>query len=102
MDWRIATVRRRLVVNFIWSSPRFESAPAVARRVLADWRFSRIALFQSGGALSVFDSNAGNVYGLLSSRDESSTGSWRGRLRPAGLYFPESLGMGDISMRVRL
>jgi hypothetical protein len=57
---------QRIVLNFIWSAPKFASAPALARHLLTSWQFSGIALIQSGAALSVFDGNAGSVYGLLS------------------------------------
>jgi hypothetical protein len=56
---------QRLVANFIWSAPRFTSAPALARRVLTDWEFSGIGIIQSGAAFSVFDSNAGSIYALI-------------------------------------
>src|ERR1700733_1143925 len=52
---------QRLVANFVWSTPKFVSAPTAVRYALTDWQFSGIALFQSGAALSVFDGNAGNV-----------------------------------------
>ena len=56
---------QRVVLNFIWTAPKFRSAPALARHILTDWEFSGIGLIQSGAALSVFDGNAGSVYGLL-------------------------------------
>jgi Carboxypeptidase regulatory-like domain/TonB dependent receptor len=56
---------QRLVLNFTWSAPKFTTAPMLARRVLTDWTFSGIGVIQSGAALSVFDGNAGSVYGLL-------------------------------------
>jgi hypothetical protein len=56
---------QRLVVNFIWSTPKFTSLPAMARYALANWQFSGIGLIQSGASLSVIDGNAGSVYGLL-------------------------------------
>jgi hypothetical protein len=56
---------QRVVVNFTWQAPKFSSTPALARRVLTDWEFSGIAVLQSGIPLSVFDGNAGSVYGLL-------------------------------------
>jgi hypothetical protein len=56
---------QRVVVNFTWSAPKFASAPAPARHLLTDWQFSGIGVIQSGAALSVFDGNAGSVYGLL-------------------------------------
>jgi hypothetical protein len=68
---------QRLVMNFIWSTPKFESAPAVARHLITNWQFSGIAVIQSGAALSVFDGNAGSVYGLLG-------GQVRAQLAPGG------------------
>jgi len=56
---------QRLVVNFTWSAPKFASAPWLARQVLTNWNFSGIGVIQAGQALSVFDGNAGSVYGLL-------------------------------------
>ena len=56
---------QRIVLNFIWSAPKFASAPLLARHVLTGWEFSGIVLIQSGAALSVFDGNAGSVYALL-------------------------------------
>jgi Carboxypeptidase regulatory-like domain/TonB dependent receptor len=68
---------QRLVVNFIWSTPKFTSLPGVARYALANWQFSGIGLIQSGAALSVFDGNAGSVYALLG-------GEVRAELAPGG------------------
>jgi hypothetical protein len=56
---------QRFVANFIWSAPKFTSAPALARHVLAGWEFSGIGVLQAGAALSVFDGNAGSVYQLI-------------------------------------
>ncbi len=56
---------QRFVASFTWSAPKFGSFPALPRRVLTDWEFSGIAVIQSGIPLSVFDDNAGSVYGLL-------------------------------------
>ncbi|HEX3437050.1 MAG TPA: TonB-dependent receptor [Pseudacidobacterium sp.] len=56
---------QRVVANFIWSTPKFSSFPTAARHVLTDWQLSGIAVFQSGIPLSIFDSNAGSVYGLI-------------------------------------
>jgi hypothetical protein len=66
---------QRVVANFTWSAPKFASAPALPRRVLTDWEFSGIGVIQSGAALSVFDSNAGSVYGLISGERAQVTGS---------------------------
>jgi hypothetical protein len=65
---------QRAVLNFIWSTPKLASAPALARGALTGWQFSAIAVVQSGAALSVFDGNAGSVYGNFENRAES-TGS---------------------------
>jgi hypothetical protein len=56
---------QRVVANFTWTAPQFTSTPAFVRRVLTNWEFSGIAVIQSGIPLSVFDGNAGSVYGLL-------------------------------------
>lgn len=56
---------QRAVVNFTWYAPKFGSLPRVIHQALTDWVFSGIAVIQTGGALSVFDTNAGSVYGLL-------------------------------------
>ena len=56
---------QRAVVNFSWSAPKFASLSALPRRLLTDWQFSGIGVIQSGIPLSIFDFNAGSVYGLL-------------------------------------
>ena len=56
---------QRAVVSFIWSAPKFTSLPTLSRRILTDWQFSGIGVVQSGIPLSIFDYNAGSVYGLL-------------------------------------
>jgi hypothetical protein len=56
---------QRLVVSFIWSTPKLHTAPAFARYLANNWEFSGIGVVQSGAAFSVFDNNAGSVYGLL-------------------------------------
>ena len=65
---------QRAVVAFIWSAPKFTSTPTLPRRILTDWQFSGIAVIQSGAALSIFDGNAGSVYGNFNNRAEA-TGS---------------------------
>jgi hypothetical protein len=65
---------QRLVVNFTWSTPKFTSTPFLVRQLLTNWTFSGIGVIQSGQALSVYDGNAGSVYGLLTARAEA-TGS---------------------------
>ena len=56
---------QRIVVNFTWTAPKFASTPTLVRHLIANWEFSGIGLIQSGIPLSIFDSNAGSVYGLL-------------------------------------
>ncbi len=56
---------QRAVVNFTWSSPKLEALPAMPRMVLANWLVSGVAVVQSGVPLSIFDENAGSVYGLI-------------------------------------
>lgn len=84
---------QRLVANFVWSTPKFASAPAIARYALTDWQFSGIALIQSGAAFSVFDGNAGSVYGLLDgeTRAELAPG---GHLATHGSLFSRVVGNG--------
>lgn len=57
---------QRLVADFHWTAPRWRFGPSLARRALTGWEFSGVGVVQSGIPLSVFDSNAGSVYGLLS------------------------------------
>jgi hypothetical protein len=57
---------QRLVVSFDWAAPAWTLGPALARHALSGWQFSGVGLIQSGIPLSVFDANAGSVYGLLS------------------------------------
>ncbi len=68
---------QRLVVNLVWSTPALRSGPRIARAALNHWLLSGIGLMQSGPAFSVFDSNAGSVYGLLG-------GETRAQLAPGG------------------
>jgi hypothetical protein len=84
---------QRLVVNFIWSTPRFASAPTLARHLLTNWQLAGIGVIQSGAAFSVFDGNAGSVYGLLGSqvRAELAPG---GRIQTHGSLFSRVGGGG--------
>jgi hypothetical protein len=67
---------QRLVVSFDWAAPAWTRGPALARHALSGWQFSGVGLVQSGIPLSVFDPNAGSVYGLLSSETRAErTGS---------------------------
>ncbi len=67
----------RFVLNFVWSTPQLASAPRFERAMLSHWQLSGIALIQSGAAFSVFDGNAGSVYGVLG-------GEVRAQLAPGG------------------
>jgi hypothetical protein len=84
---------QRAVVAFIWSSPKFESMPALPRRILKGWQFSGIGVIQSGAALSIFDGNAGSVYGNFNNRAQASGsnpsthGSLFSRVVGAGRYL---------------
>jgi len=62
---------QRLVVSLDWAAPKWTMGPALARQALSGWQFSGVGLIQSGIPLSVFDPNAGSVYGLLSSQDRA-------------------------------
>lgn len=57
---------QRLEADFSWTTPRQSSGPRLVRAALTGWQFSGVGVIQSGIPLSVFDSNAGSVYGLLS------------------------------------
>ncbi|MGD0787614.1 MAG: TonB-dependent receptor [Terracidiphilus sp.] len=65
---------QRAVVNFTWTSPKFQQTPILARRALSDWAFSGIAVIQSGSPITLLDSNAGAVYGNFLNRAQR-TGS---------------------------
>ncbi len=81
---------QRVVVNFVWSAPKFESLPALPRHLLTDWVFSGIGVIQSGAALSIFDSNAGSVYGNFNNRAQSAGGD----LLTHGSLFSRVVGSG--------
>jgi hypothetical protein len=63
---------QRMVANFTWVAPKFESAPSLPRHLITNWEFSGIGVIQSGAALSIFDGNAGSVYGNFNNRAEAS------------------------------
>jgi hypothetical protein len=84
---------QRMVVNFTWQAPKFESVPVLARHLLTDWQFSGIGVIQSGSPLTVTDGNAGSVYGNLPGQARAqltgSSPSTHGSLftRVAGRYL---------------
>ena len=87
---------QRAVVHFVWSVPKFASAPTLVRHVITNWEFSGIGVIQSGAALSVFDGNAGSVYGLLGGEvraqlaggiSPSTSGSLFSRVTGTGRYL---------------
>jgi hypothetical protein len=84
----------RLVVNFIWTAPKFASAPPAARYALSNWQFSGIALFQSGAAFSIFDGNAGSVYGLLGSQVRAELAPGGGPIATGGSLLSRVVGNG--------
>jgi hypothetical protein len=57
---------QRLVADFSWTAPSQKSGPWFVRSALSSWQVSGIGVIQSGIPLSVFDTNAGSVYGLIS------------------------------------
>lgn len=71
---------QRLVANFVWSTPALRGGSHIARAALNHWQLSGIALIQSGAAFNIFDSNAGSVFGILSSET-------RAQLAPGGHPF---------------
>jgi hypothetical protein len=89
---------QRAVVNFTWAAPKFSSTPALARHVLTNWEFSGIGVIQSGIPLSIFDGNAGSVYGLLGGEvraeqtgsNPSTHGSLFSRVVGSGRYLDAS------------
>jgi Carboxypeptidase regulatory-like domain/TonB dependent receptor len=84
---------QRFVANFVWDVPRFGAGPTAARYALNGWQFSGIALIQSGAALSVFDSNAGSVYGLLNSQTRAELAPG-GHITTHGSLFSRVVGNG--------
>jgi hypothetical protein len=84
---------QRVVASFTWSAPKFASLQRPARHLLTDWQFSGIGVIQSGAALSVFDGNAGSVYGNFNNRAEatgsnpSTHGSLFSRVTGTGRYL---------------
>ena len=63
------------MIAFTWSAPKFTSVPSLPRHVLTDWQFSGIGVIQAGAAMSVFDGNAGSVYGNFNNRAQSVKGA---------------------------
>src|SRR6185312_10248837 len=63
---------QRLVANFTWTVPSLQSIPKAARYALTGWEFAGIGVIQSGAALSIFDANAGSVYGNFENRAQAS------------------------------
>jgi hypothetical protein len=84
---------QRVVADFVWTAPKFTSTPTLVRHVLTDWVFSGIGVIQSGAAQSIFDGNAGSVYGNFNNRAEvtgsnpSTHGSLFSRVVGTGRYW---------------
>jgi hypothetical protein len=56
---------QRFVATFTWQTPHVSFGPQVTRYILNHWDFSGIGLVQTGIPMSVVDTNAGSVYGLI-------------------------------------
>lgn len=56
---------QRLVADFSWITPSEKSGPRLVRSVLSSWQVSGVGVIQAGIPLSIFDTNAGSVYGLI-------------------------------------
>jgi len=76
----------RFVTNFVWSAPTAHSLPFVLREVTSGWQFSGISVIQTGTPLSVFDGNAGSVYGLLGGETRAQL-SGTGKISTTGSLF---------------
>jgi len=61
----------RFVASFIWQTPKIYASSTLARWVANGWEIAGIAVLQTGIPLSIFDSNAGSVYGLLPSENRA-------------------------------
>ncbi len=83
---------QRLVVNFLWSVPKFDSASSFLRLATSGWQLAGIAVIQSGAALSVFDNNAGSVYALLGGEVRAQRGT--GNPATHGSLFSRVVGTG--------
>jgi len=77
---------QRFVTNFVWNTPTLHSMPTLLRQAVAHWQVSGIAVIQSGIPLSVFDGNAGSVYGLLGGEVRAQL-SGTGKLSTTGSLF---------------
>jgi hypothetical protein len=77
---------QRFVLNFVWSAPKFATASRAVRSTLSGWQLSGVALIQSGAALSVFDGNAGSVYGLLGGEVRAEVAPGVQRMTKGSLY----------------
>jgi hypothetical protein len=66
---------QRAVVNFTWEAPKFKQTSKLARQLLSQWKFSGIAVIQSGTPITVLDFNAGSVYGNFENRAQRAGSS---------------------------
>ena len=82
---------QRVVISFVWDTPKFTSAPMLARQILSGWEFSGIAVIQSGIPLSVFDFNAGSVYALLGGEVRAQRASGNPNLKTHGSLYSRVL-----------
>jgi Carboxypeptidase regulatory-like domain/TonB dependent receptor len=79
----------RFVANFTWQTPKLRTGSAPVRWLANDWQLAGIAVIQTGIPLSVFDSNAGSVYGLLPSEYRAETTG--GNLYTRGSLFSRTM-----------
>ena len=82
----------RVVVNFVYQTPHLRSAPLLVREVFGRWELSGIGVLQSGNPLSVFDSHAASVYGLLGSAARAQLSA--GKIATSGSAFSRVVGAG--------
>ena len=56
---------QRLIVNFLYSLPRFQSGRGVFGEVLSHWGVAGVITAQSGNPITLTDSRGGQVYGAV-------------------------------------
>lgn len=54
---------QRLVVSFVYQTPKSRWGPRPLQLAASDWEFSGVMVFQSGLPITVIDSNAGSAFG---------------------------------------
>jgi hypothetical protein len=74
--------RHHFVFSGIWDLPGFRNGKGLAGRLLSGWSMSDITIFQSGNPLTIYDSNAGTIYGQNSLQSFSP----RAQMCPGATY----------------